>query len=235
LRIALYDADPAEQAFIAQLLEKSGFECRVHDDAQALVAEARARPFDALIVDWKGHPAEGGAVLGHARAAAKRMPTLMMVASGHEDDIIAGLSCGADDYLIKPIRPLELVARLQALLRRAYPHETLERFTFEPYRFDPTPSEVVIGAPDRDESKERRVLLTQKEFDLCLLLFRNAGRPLSRNHIREVIWGGDADVSSRTMDTHVSRLRTKLGLNNESSFRVMPVYGYGYRLDRVES
>jgi DNA-binding response OmpR family regulator len=231
LRIALFDADPSEQAFIAQLLEKSGFECRVHADAQALVAEARARPFDALIVDWKGHPAEGGAVLGHARAAATKTPTLMMVASGHEDDIIAGLSVGADDYLIKPIRPSELVARLQALLRRAYPHEMLERFAFDPYRFEPGPSEVAISARDG----ERRVLLTQKEFDLCLLLFRNAGRPLSRNHIREVVWGGHADVSSRTMDTHVSRLRAKLGLNNESTFRVMPVYGYGYRLDRVES
>jgi DNA-binding response OmpR family regulator len=231
LRIALFDADPAEQSLIAQTLERSGFECRIHDDARALVADARTRRFDALIVDWKGHPAEGGAVLGHARAAATRTPTLMMVANGHEEDIIAGLSCGADDYLIKPIRPSELIARLQALLRRAYPNETLERFEFEPYRFDPVPCEVVIataGDPDR-------VLLTQKEFDLGLMLFRNAGRPLSRNHIREVVWGGDADISSRTMDTHVSRLRSKLGLNTASTYRVMPVYGYGYRLDRLDT
>jgi DNA-binding response OmpR family regulator len=231
LRIALFDADPAEQSLIAQLLERSGFECRIHDDARALVADARARRFDALIVDWKGHPAEGGAVLGHARAAATRTPTLMMVASGHEDDIIAGLSCGAADYLIKPIRPSELIARLQALLRRAYPNETLERFEFEPYRFDPVPCEVVIATV----GEPRRVLLTQKEFDLGLMLFRSAGRPLSRNHIREVVWGGDADISSRTMDTHVSRLRSKLGLNTASTYRVMPVYGYGYRLDRLDT
>jgi DNA-binding response OmpR family regulator len=231
LRIALFDADPAEQALVEQLLERSGFECCRFDDAATLVACARQRPFDALIVDWKGQPAQGGAVLGHARATAARTPTLMMVASGREDDIIAGLSCGADDYLIKPIRPSELVARLQALLRRAYPHETLERFSFDTYRFEPEPSEVVIVAADG----ERRVVLTQKEFDLGLLLFRNAGRPLSRNHIREVVWGGDADISSRTMDTHVSRLRAKLALNNESAFRVNPVYGYGYRLDRVDA
>jgi DNA-binding response OmpR family regulator len=231
LRIALFDADPAEQSLIAQVLERSGFECRIHDDARALVADARTRRFDALIVDWKGHPAEGGAVLGHARAAATRTPTLMMVANGHEDDIIAGLSCGADDYLIKPIRPSELIARLQALLRRAYPNETLERFEFEPYRFDPVPCEVAIAAA----GEPKRVLLTQKEFDLGLMLFRNAGRPLSRNHIREVVWGGDADISSRTMDTHVSRLRSKLGLNTASTYRVMPVYGYGYRLDRLDT
>ncbi len=231
MRIALFDADPAEQALIVQLLERSGFECRAFDDPRALVADARARRFDALIVDWKGHPADSGAVLGHARATATRTPTLMMVANGREDDIIAGLSCGADDYLIKPLRPSELIARLQALLRRAYPDETLERFEFEPYRFDAEPCEVLVGG---DGAGSSRVVLTQKEFDLGLLLFRNAGRPLSRNHIREVVWGGDADVSSRTMDTHVSRLRTKLGLNSLSRYRVMPVYGYGYRLDRLE-
>lgn len=232
MRIALFDADPSEQALIEQLLQRSGFDCAVHTDARALVADARVRRFDALVVDWKGHPAEGGAVLGHARAAATRTPTLMMVANGREDDIIAGLSCGADDYLIKPIRPSELIARLQALLRRAYPNETLERYEFEPYRFDPEPCEVFIVTVGANEPS--RVVLTQKEFDLGLLLFRNAGRPMSRNHIREVVWGGDADVSSRTMDTHVSRLRSKLGLNTRSTYRVMPVYGYGYRLDRLE-
>lgn len=232
MRIALFDADASEQALIAQLLERSGFECSLHSDARALVADARIQRFDALIVNWKGHPAEGGAVLGHARAAATRTPTLMMVAHGDEDDIIAGLSCGADDYLIKPIRPSELIARLQALLRRAYPNETLERYEFEPYRFDPEPCEVSVARSGNGDAE--RVLLTQKEFDLGLLLFRNAGRPMSRNHIREVVWGGDADISSRTMDTHVSRLRSKLGLNTQSVYRVLPVYGYGYRLDRLE-
>ena len=232
MRIALFDTDPAERALVAHLLERSGFTCRVHDDARALVADARTQRFDALIVDWKGRPAESGAVLGHSRAAATRTPTLMMVANGREDDIIAGLSCGADDYLIKPIRPSELLARLQALLRRAYPDEAQERFAFEPYRFEAEPCEVVVT---KDGVESARVVLTQKEFDLGLLLFRNAGRPLSRNHIREVVWGGDADISSRTMDTHVSRLRSKLGLNTASTYRVQPVYGYGYRLDRLEA
>ena len=227
MRIALFDADPAERAMVAQLLERSGFDCAVYDDAKSLTADARARPFDALVVDWKGYPAESGSVLGNARATATRTPTLMMVANSREDDIIAGLSRGADDYLIKPIRPSELIARLQALLRRAYPDETLDRYEFAPYRFDAEPCVVVVGADERIE-------LTQKEFDLALLLFRNAGRPLSRNHIREVVWGGDAELSSRTMDTHVSRLRTKLGLGTHSSYRVQPVYSYGYRLDRLE-
>lgn len=230
MRIALFDADPNEQALITQLLERSGFECRVHTDPKALVADAKSKRFDALVVDWKGHPADGGAVLGHARAAATRTPTLMMVGTNDEDGIIAGLSCGADDYLIKPIRPSELIARLQALLRRAYPNETLERFEFEPYRFDAEPCEVVVATT----GEPLRVTMTQKEFDLGLLLFRNAGRPLSRHHIREVVWGGDADITSRTMDTHVSRLRSKLGLNTRSTYRVLPVYGYGYRLDRLD-
>lgn len=229
MRIALLDTDPAESAMILQLLDRSGFDGRGHDDPVAMLADARRQRFDALIVDWAGPGGSIGAVLGHARSAATRTPTLMMVSSNREDDIVAGLSAGADDYLLKPIRPSELLARLQALLRRAYPEETRERFDFDPYRFDPLPCQVAVagaGAP---------VVLTQKEFDLALLLFRNAGRPLSRNHIREAVWGSDADISSRTMDTHVSRLRSKLGLGVQPGYRVMPVYGYGYRLDRLEA
>ncbi len=240
MRIAIFDDDPSEQSMIVQALGKSGFDCDLYTDAAMLAEAARAQPFDALILDWQVDANARGAasdeVLRHARAAATRMPVLLMVAGGREDDIIEGLSAGADDYLIKPLRPSELVARLQALLRRSNPNETLERYEFAPFSFHSDACEVSF-ALDGDEGKSvaRRVTMTQKEFDLGLLLFRNAGRPLSRNHIRETVWGGDADVSSRTMDTHVSRLRSKLELGPASGYRIMPVYGYGYRLDRVEA
>ena len=244
MRIAIFDTDPSEQAMIVQALEKSGFDCNLYTDVAMFAEAGHAQPFDALIIDWQasanaGGAADGaasGAVLRHARAAATRTPVLLMVTGGREDDIIEGLCAGADDYLIKPLRPSELVARLQALLRRSNPNETLERYEFAPFSFHSDACEVSF-ALDGGEGKivTRRVIMTQKEFDLGLLLFRNAGRPLSRNHIREVVWGGDADVSSRTMDTHVSRLRSKLELGPARGYRIMPVYGYGYRLDRVEA
>jgi DNA-binding response OmpR family regulator len=77
------------------------------------------------------------------------------------------------------------------------------------------------------------VELTQKEFDLALLFFRNIGRPLSRAYIREAVWASDAEIASRTMDTHVSRVRSKLLLRPENGFRLAPVYSYGYRLEQL--
>ncbi len=239
MRIAVFDNDASEQPLIVQVLEKSGFDCNLYSDAAMLAEAARAQRFDAIVIDWQGRANASDVVLRDARACPGRVPVLLMVAGGGEDDIIEGLSAGADDYLIKPLRPSELVARLQALLRRAYPDETLDRYEFAPFSFHPDACEVVFELDGGDGNAARRVTrrvtLTQKEFDLGLLLFRNAGRPMSRNHIREVVWGGDADISSRTMDTHVSRLRSKLELGPASGYRVMPVYGYGYRLDRVEA
>lgn len=235
MRIAVFDTDVSEQPLIVQVLEKSGFDCNLYNDPAMLAEAARSRRFDAIIIDWNSSACAGVAVLRDVRAHATRVPVLLMVAGGGEDDIIEGLSAGADDYLIKPLRPSELVARLQALLRRANPNETLDRYEFAPFSFHPDACDVAFALDGEDGITARRVTLTQKEFDLGLLLFRNAGRPLSRNHIREVVWGGDADVSSRTMDTHVSRLRSKLELGPPSGYRIMPVYGYGYRLDRVEA
>ena len=240
MQIAILDDDPGEQAMIVQVLEKSGFDCNLYTDAATLAGAQRTRRFDALVIDWSAHTgtndAASAAVLRDARDGTSRTPVLLMIGGGREDDIVEGLSAGADDYLIKPLRPSELVARLQALLRRSNPSETLERYAFAPFSFHADACEVSFALGGGEENVvERRVTMTQKEFDLGLLLFRNAGRPLSRNHIREVVWGGDADMSSRTMDTHVSRLRSKLELGPASGYRIMPVYGYGYRLDRVEA
>jgi len=230
MRIAVLDPDPAELALVRQLIERCGFDCVPCADVDTL-RDALGR-CDGLVADCR-HAAHGEAlVLPLIRAAKPHVPTLAMITGGNENDIIAALSSGADDYLLKPIRPSELVARLQAMLRRTYPEETGERFVFEPYAFVPDRCEVVV---DAGSSNERAVAMTQKEFDLALVLFRNAGRPLSRNHLRELVWGGDADVSSRTMDTHVSRLRSKLALGSSARYRVMPVYGYGYRLDRLDT
>lgn len=230
MRIAVLDPDPAELALVQQCIERCGFECVPCADVEALGA-ALGRS-DGLVADCR-HASDGkAAVLALIRAATPHVPTLAMITGGNENDIIAALSAGADDYLLKPIRPSELVARLQAMLRRTYPEETGERFAFDPYTFIADRCEVII---DATTPRERVVAMTQKEFDLALVLFRNAGRPLSRNHLRELVWGGDADVSSRTMDTHVSRLRSKLALGSSAAYRVMPVYGYGYRLDRLEA
>jgi DNA-binding response OmpR family regulator len=128
--------------------------------------------------------------------------------------------------MIKPVRRGELLIRVQVLLRRAYPAQnTSEQIQFGQYVF-----ELPIG---RLSLNGKQIDVTQKEFDLALLFFRNLGRPLSRAYILEAIWSREVDVPSRTMDTHVSRVRNKLHLKPENGFRLTPVYSYGYRLEEL--
>ena len=133
---------------------------------------------------------------------------------------------GAFDYLVKPLRRSEVATRIRLLVARVDPSRlAVPTLDFGPFAFD------VRGARLRRDGEA--IVLTQKEFDLALLFFSNLGRPLSRATILEAVWPQDTDLSSRTMDTHVSRVRNKLGLRPENGFRLTPVYSYGYRLEQL--
>jgi DNA-binding response OmpR family regulator len=127
--------------------------------------------------------------------------------------------------MVKPVRRQELLARVHALLRRAYPSEEKKQLSFPPYEIDIQRSEV---------RKDGQVIeLTPKEFELTVALFRNIGRLLSRGHLQETVWGRIGDLATRTVDTHVSQVRKKLDLRPESGYRVVPIYNYGYRLEKI--
>lgn len=118
----------------------------------------------------------------------------------------------------------ELLARIQALGRRISGNEPVQRtLEFSPYRFDLERRELAVGG--------EVVPLTQKEYELLLFFFKNAGRLLSRAHLLESVWGRSSDINTRTLDTHVSRLRKKLNLNSEKGWRLSSSYHYGYRLE----
>ena len=159
------------------------------------------------------------------RYQTDRLPPVVFVTHRDaEEDVVHALQEGADDFLSKPVRRLELLARVNALWRRMQPGADDSPLDVPPYRIDAAQHRISIhGTP---------VELTQKEYDLALFLFRNVGRLLSRGHLLESVWGRAA-VDSRTLDTHISRLRVKLELRPESGFRLSPVYGYGYRLESV--
>jgi len=230
MRIAILDDDESQIELISHLLSKAGFNCHGFSAGKPLLKRLRRESFDLLILDWSVPDISGTEVLAWVRSnLPQRVPVLFVTGRTSENDIVAGLAAGADDYMIKPLRGSELVARVQALLRRAYPEAVRDQITFGAYRFETSRNEVHFET----QQGPRVALLTQKEFDLAIMLFRNSGRPLSRSHIREVVWGRDIEIPSRTMDTHISRIRTKLEMRPEHGFRLVPVYSYGYRLDRV--
>lgn len=228
MRIAVLDDDPAQTEFICQTLGEAGHACHAFTKGSDLVRQLRRQTFDLLVLDWNVPDMAGDQVLLWVRQSlSARLPVLFMTNRSRETDIAAMLNSGADDYVVKPVSEPVLIARVGSLLRRAYQLQppTLKE-TFGTYEFDLKARQASVSG--------RPVALTQKEFDLALLLFQHLSRPLSRAHILDVIWKQSTDIPSRTMDTHVSMLRSKLGLRPENGYRLTPIYGYGYRLERVD-
>jgi DNA-binding response OmpR family regulator len=193
---------------------------------KAIVREA-AREFRPVPLDWHVPDLSGEEVLKWLREKQQStVPVLFATSRDSEQDIVAALAAGADDYMIKPVRRLELLARVEALLRRMRPKQPeAESIELAPYHNDLANRVVKLDGQPLE--------MTDKEYDLTLFLFRNLGRLLSRGHISESVWGRSADVQSRTVDTHVSRVRKKLDFGPERGLRLTPVYNFGYRLEKV--
>lgn len=195
---------------------------------QGLKKRLQRETFDLLVLDWNVPDMSGEEVLKWVRAnqSEHSLPIIFMTSRDDEAGITQILNAGADDYVVKPVSGPILRARIGSLLRRAYPvnPEATVR-EFDQFRFDVNLKQAYVG--------DKAVSLTQKEFELALLLFQHLDRPLSRAHILDLVWKQATDIPSRTMDTHISMLRTKLGLRPENGYRLAPIYGYGYRLERV--
>lgn len=227
MRIAVLDNDRSQADLICQVLTAAGHSCQSYDSGKEMLAHLRKDSTDMLILDWQVADMSGDDVVRKAREKMPaHTPVMFVTSSSGEDDIVAGIGAGATDYMIKPLRRGELVARVQAMLRRAYPSQNgAETLQFGPYVFETRPGRLLLEGSVID--------VTHKEFYLALLFFRNIGRPLSRAYIHEAVWIRETAVPSRTMDTHVSRVRNKLQLKPENGFRLVPVYSYGYRLEKL--
>jgi len=181
--------------------------------------------FEMLILDWNLPDAPGIEILKLLRQTSK-VPVLFCTARAAQDDVVKGFREGADGYLIKPLRRLELLARIEAVARRARKRQaTNEVFEVNQLRVD---------CESRTITRDGVVIeLTAKDFDLAVLFLRNVGRLLSRTHIHEAVWGMTGVITSRPLDTHVSRIRNRLGLLRTYGWQLTSVYGHGYRLELI--
>lgn len=229
MRIAILEDDKDQSELIQGAAENLGHTCHVFDSGMVLQKMMRRDHFDLLILDWYLPDMSGLDVLKWVRGEEPPLATVpvLFVTNRHEEsDVIEVLNAGADDYMIKPFSVPSLSARLNALLRRAYPLQQQTLVEFGDYVFDMPAMTLFV--------KGEKIEVKQKEIELAFQLFSKMGQLLSRQYLMDVIWGVQGDVNSRTLDTHVSRLRAKLNLRPENGYNISSIYSYGYRLEALE-
>lgn len=221
-RVLVVEDDPAIQELMHFTLERAGFKVSVVTSAEDAQNELREVLPDVVVIDWMLPRTSGLALSKQLREAPRtqKLPIIMVTARGEEADRIAGLEQGADDYVVKPFSPRELVARIQAVLRRRAPHVSESKLTVGMLHLDPITYEVTL------ESK--LIDLAPTEFRLLRFLMANPGRVFSRAQLLDQVWGDHVFIEERTVDVHIRRLRQAFGPDREHL--VETVRGAGYKL-----
>ena len=227
MNIALLEDDHHQAELMRLWLLEAGYTVESFGDGATFQQGLRRRLFELLIVDWMLPDTDGLAMLDWVRAQkGDAVPVLFVTQRDEEDDIVRALEAGADDYMIKPVKQREFLARVHALARRVSRETEPGRpLRFGDFLVDPSTRSISRGG--------RRVELTNKEFELAFYLFSHAGRVLSRGAILKAVWGTSSEIHTRTVDTHISRLRHKLQLNADNGWRLSAVYQHGYRLEKT--
>lgn len=223
-RILLVEDEKAIRDAVAAYLERENYWVTPAADGQQALDEVAKHRFDLIILDLMLPKVSGEKVCRHVRDGSD-VPIIMLTAKGEVEDRIIGLELGADDYLVKPFSPRELVARVRALLRRAHSTDEPQRevLEFGDLVIDVSGHKVSVGDEEID--------LTASEFKLLTTLSRYPGRVYSRMELVEKVLGYDFEGYERTIDSHVKNLRAKLGDNPKNPTWLYTVHGVGYRFE----
>jgi DNA-binding response OmpR family regulator len=228
-RIVLVEDDPRISEPLVRMLQAEGFTVEHHDSGLAAVEAILGDTPDLVLLDLSLPDIDGLEVCRRVRAVTTTLPIVMLTARAEEVDIVVGLSAGADDYIAKPFRLAELLARVRARLRAASAATTQIS--------SPADDVVERGVLRLDLAARRAFLrseeidLTAKELDLLALLMRNAGKTVRREDIMASVWDENWWGSTRTLDTHVSTLRRKIGDLTDPPTMVVTVRGIGFRFE----
>jgi len=213
---------------VARYLERAGYEARVARDGERALALAAERTPDLVVLDLMLPRIDGLEVMRRLRQHAdreqhRRPAIILLTAKGEESDRVVGLRLGADDYVVKPFSPRELVARVDAVLRRVEPAsaEPAEPIAFGDLVIEPAARRVLRGGEE--------VVLTQREFDLLAFLARHPGQVFSRGQLMDAVWHYSFYTDTSTVTVHIRRLRAKIETTPEEPRWVQTVWGVGYR------
>jgi phosphate regulon transcriptional regulator PhoB len=223
-RVLVVEDEPDIRDLLVFHLERGGYQVRSVPTGAEALRDVKAAPPDLVLLDLMLPELDGLEVCRRLRQdpATAVLPIVMLTAKGDEVDRVVGLEMGADDYIVKPFSPQEVLARVRAVLRRARPGPSWAPLRVGALVVDTATHSVMVGGAP--------LALTPKEFDLLRALMEARGRVLSREFLLDRVWGYAAasEIESRTVDVHVRRLRAKLG---EAGRRILTVKNVGYRLD----
>ena len=227
MHILLVDDNDQQRDMIGLWLTSGGHTFDASATQAAFLERLAQTRGDLLLIDWTLPDGSGAEILQWVRSnMGWDTPAMVLTANEEEETVVEALRAGADDYVTKKVKPKELLARIAAVTRRITP-VALTVTRLDVYEADTVQQRLSVN--------QETVPLTQKEFDLAIYLLQNPDKLLSRDHLLNSVWGLNTDVDTRTVDTHVSRLRKKLMLDGTHGWRLAPIYGYGYRLQRADA
>jgi two-component system response regulator ResD len=221
--VLVVDDEPTIAEVVSRYLERAGYRTRVAaDGVQALEMVARQRP-DLVVLDLMLPGVDGLEVMRRLRQAdGDRIATILLTAKGEESDRVIGLRLGADDYVVKPFSPAELVARVDAVLRRVDTSPVQEpAIELSDMTIDVAARRVFVRGEE--------VALTQREFDVLLFLARHPGQAFSRNQLMDAVWQYSFYTDTSTVTVHIRRLRSKIESSPAEPRHIQTVWGVGYR------
>jgi two-component system, OmpR family, alkaline phosphatase synthesis response regulator PhoP len=223
-RVLLVEDEPGLQLALSDRLAAEGYAVETAGDGNLAVTRATGEPFDVIVLDVMLPGRDGYDVAKTIRAQGIQTPILMLTARSQVVDRVVGLKLGADDYLTKPFETIELLARIEALLRRAPSGSqgiSLERYQFGEISVDVRKAEVKM--------RGQQLELSAKEFQLLKYFIEHRGATVSRDELLHEVWGYHATPSTRTVDVHVAWLRQKLEPNPRVPQYILTVHGLGYK------
>lgn len=225
-RILIVDDEPSITEFVSYAMQKEGYETDVASDGETALKLLEEKHYDLFVLDIMLPGVDGYDLCRRIRAKMDT-PILFLSARDSELNKVVGLELGADDYLAKPFGVRELIARTRALLRRSQPNDSLS-----------SASEICAGGITLDEDAHTAngnkgpIDLTPREFELLACLMRNAGKVVSRENLLHDAWGWEFITETKTVDTHIKRLRDKIEAAGYDPKLVETVRGYGYRFKK---